>query len=81
MLDLSDLVKKRDYDAKTSKIVWKCFTTCDYDRFTSDVLNAKLVNKLDFRNLGKRSHLNTKLAALATKATLKVKQDKIVRRQ
>ena len=31
--DVSNLVKKTDYDAKISHIVAKCFTTSDYNKF------------------------------------------------
>ena len=75
---LSGLVKKTDYDAKISKFEGKYFTSSDYNKFASDVLDAKikqkeLANKSDISNLVKNSDL------LATKAELKAKQDKIVK--
>ena len=79
--DVSSLVKKTNYDAKISNIKGKCFTTSDYNKFTSDVPDAKIkqkewVNKSDISNLVKNSDLNTKLATLATKVEL-IKQSKI----
>ena len=75
---LSGLVKKTDYDAKISKFEGKYFTNSDYNKFASDILDAKikqkeLANKSDISNLVKNSDL------LATKAELKAKQDKIVK--
>ena len=81
---VSDLGKKIDYNAKISEIEGKYFSTSDYNKFTSDILDVKikqkeLVNKSDISNLGKNSDFNTKLAILVTKAGLKVEQDKIVK--
>ena len=81
---VSDLVKKTDYNARKSEIERNYITTSDYNKFTSDILNAKikqkkLVDKSDISNLIKISDLNTKLAALAAKAQLKAEQDKIVK--
>ena len=75
---LSGLVKKTDYDSKISKFEGKYFTSSDYNKFASDILDAKikqkeLANKSDISNLVKNSDL------LATKAELKAKQDKIVK--
>ena len=74
--DVSDSVKKIDYDSKIKDIGEKYFTTFDYNKFTSDILDSKikqkeLVNKSDFSNLVNNSELNTKLATLATKTKLK----------
>ena len=49
---VSGLVKKTDYDAKIKDIEGKYFTSADYGKFTSDVLDEKikqkeLVNKYD----------------------------------
>ena len=60
------LVKKTNYDAKTSEIERKYFTTSDYDKFNSDILDAKiklkeLVTKSHISNLVKNSDLNAKL--------------------
>ena len=43
--DASGLVKKTDYDAKTTEIEGKYFTTSDYNNFTSDILDAKIKQK------------------------------------
>ena len=43
--DASGLVKKTDYDAKTTEIDGKYFTTSDYNNFTSDILDAKIKQK------------------------------------
>ena len=81
--DVSCLVKKTVYNAKTSEIDKKYFTTSDYNKFTSDILHAKikqkeLISKFNISNLVKGSDLNIKLAILPTKAELKTQQDKIV---
>ena len=65
-------------DAKISKFEGKYFTSSDYNKFASDILDAKikqkeLANNSDISNLVKNSDL------LATKAELKAKQDKIVK--
>ena len=75
--NLSGLVKKTDYDNKILEIKRKYFTTSAYNKFKSDILDAKikqkeLVNKSDISNLIKNSGLIIKLTTLATKAKLKV---------
>ena len=52
IVSVSGLVKKTDYDAKIKDIEGKYFTTDDYNKFTSDILDVKikqreLVNKSD----------------------------------
>ena len=52
IVSVSGLVKKTDYDAKIKDIEEKHFTTDDYNKFTIDILDAKikqkeLVNKSD----------------------------------
>ena len=42
ILDVSNLVKKTDYNAKISDIESKYFTTSDYNKFTSVTLDAKI---------------------------------------
>ena len=84
--DLSGLLRKIDYDARISQVVGKYFTNSDYNKFTSDILDAKvkenkLVDQSDNSNLVKNSDLNTKIATLATKAEVKLEQDKIVKLQ
>ena len=66
ILDLSVLVMKTDCHAKTSEIEGKYFTTSDYSKFTSAILDAKikqvgLFSKSNISNLVKNSDLNTKL--------------------
>ena len=43
--DVSDLVKKTDYDTKIKDIKGKYFTTVDYNKFTSDIFDAKVKQK------------------------------------
>ena len=43
--DVSNLVKKTDNDAKISDIKSKCFATADYNKFTSQILDAKIKQK------------------------------------
>ena len=50
---VSNLVRKTDYNTKTSDIKAKYFTTSDYKKFTKEILDAKmkereLVDKFDF---------------------------------
>ena len=76
--NVSGLVKKTDYNSKMSDIEGKYITISDYNKFISDISDAKtkhkeLVNKSDI------SDLNAKLETLATKAELKAEQDKIVK--
>ena len=64
----------------------KFFTSSDYNKFTKEMLDAKIkekgsVNKSDITHLIQNSDLNTKLTTLATKAELKTQQDKIVKLQ
>ena len=37
---------KREYDPKTKNIKGKYFTTADYNRFTSDILESKIKQKI-----------------------------------
>ena len=39
---VSDLIKKTDYETKILEIDGKYITTSDYDKFTSDMLDAKI---------------------------------------
>ena len=79
--DVSDSVRKTDHNTKISDNEAKYFTTSYYNKFTKEILDAKikdegLVDKSDISNLVKNSDLNKKLATLATNAKLKVEQDK-----
>ena len=42
---VSDLVKKTDYDAKAKDIEEKYFNASNYNKLTSDTLDAKIENK------------------------------------
>ena len=39
--NVSDLVTKNDFDAKMSDIESKYFTTCDYNKFTNNIMMQK----------------------------------------
>ena len=43
--DVSDLVNKTDYKAKISHIEKTYFTTSDYNKFTKEILDAKIQEK------------------------------------
>ena len=43
--NVSDLVKKINYNAKTKDIKIKCFKTSNYNKFTKEILAAKIKNK------------------------------------
>ena len=86
ILNVSNVVKKTDYDAKTSVIEGKYFTTSDYNKFTRDILDAKLkeqelVDKSAIAGFTSNADLKIKVATLATKVELKAEQDKIVKLQ
>ena len=81
-LNVSDLVKKADYDAKISDNETKYFTTSDYNKFASEIVSVTikekgLVGKSDIFEFIGNSDLDKKLATLAAKAELKGEQDKI----
>ena len=46
ILNVSDLVKNADYDAKISEMEKKYFTTSEYNKFTSNTFDAKLTQKV-----------------------------------
>ena len=80
------MVKKKVYDTKILHIEGKYFTTSDYNKFMSDILDAKvkekeLLDKSNISNLVKNSDLNLKLKTSATKAELKAEQDQMVKLQ
>ena len=79
--NVSGLVKKSDYDTKVTDIEGKYFTTSDYNKFKSDIRDAKikqewLVNKFHIFNHVKDSNINKKIATLATKLELKAEKNK-----
>ena len=85
MLNVSNVVKKTNYNAKISGIEAKYFTTSGYNKFTKETLNAKIkekgiVHKSNISNLVENSDSNTKLAT-STKTVLNAEQDKIVKLQ
>ena len=43
-------MNKTDYDAKILEIEEKYFTTADYNKFTSDILDAKMKKKKKKKN-------------------------------
>ena len=49
--NINDLVKKTDYDAKISEMEKKYFTTSDYNKFTSNTLDAKITQKSFLMNM------------------------------
>ena len=64
------------------EIEGKYFTTSDYNKFMSDILDAEIkyqeiVNRSDISNLVENSDWNTRLATLAKKEELEAAQDKI----
>ena len=85
MPDFTGLVKKTDYEAEILHIEGKYFTIFIYNKFTSDILDARLkqkelVKKSDISNLVKISDLHTNFTK-ATKAELKAEQNKIIELQ
>ena len=61
--NVSYRVKKADYDAKTSEVENKHFTTSGYNKFTSNILDTRITQK----KLVNESGLNEKMKILATK--------------
>ena len=66
-----------------SNIEAKCFTTSDYNKFTSEILETKikkgLVCKSSISNIVKMFDLNRKIVPLATKAKLLANQNELVK--
>ena len=80
--------KKADYDAKIKDIRNKYFTTSDYNKFTNNILDAKIVAKKLVDESGLNKKMKTKALAtkeviktLATKAESIAGQNKIVKFQ
>ena len=62
----------------------KYFTTFDYNKLRNEIIDNKinekeLAKKTDISEFIENTNLNNKIATLATKAELKVEQDKIVK--
>ena len=45
MPNVSDLVKKANYDAEIKDFKNRYFNTSDYDKFTNNILDAKIIRK------------------------------------
>ena len=52
--NVSDIVKKTDYDAEIPDIDVKYFTMSDYNKFTNDILDAKIKQSISkfIKNIG-----------------------------
>ena len=81
--NVSDIVRRGDYDAEIKDIKNKCFTTSDYNKFTNNILDEKITRKkfvnesvLNEKKKKKREEIKKKMA---TEADLKAEQDKIVK--
>ena len=46
MPNISNLVKKTDYNTEISDIDARFFNTSDYNKFTGEILNAKLKKRI-----------------------------------
>ena len=85
--DVSNLVKKTDYNAKILDIKYRYFTTADYNKFTTNqTLDAKikpkeLFDKSAIAGFTNNAGLNKKVETLARKAELKAEQNKITKWQ
>ena len=84
--DVSKLLKKTDCNTVIKDTNRKYFTTADYNKFTSNILDTdikqkQLVSESNISDLINNSLLSANLAILATKVPLKAKQDKIVKLQ
>ena len=65
IISVSGLVKKTDYDAKIKDIERKYFSTTDYNKFTSDILDVKIKQK----ELVSKSDIDKKLINVSGKIT------------
>ena len=82
--EISILVEKTAYNANIRDFKCKYFTTPDYDKCTSQTLDAKIKQKalLDQSAIAgfiNNTDLNKKVATLATKTALKTEQNKITK--
>ena len=69
---------------KISDIEGKYFTTSDYNKFTSELIDTKieqkeLINKSDISRFINNSDLENMIKTIATKAEIKAEQDKILK--
>ena len=84
--DVSSSVKKTNYDLKILDIESKYFTTADYNKFTSQTLDAKIKQKkvIDKSNIAdfiNNADLHKKKSNISDKTELKAEQDKIMKLQ
>ena len=63
--DVSNLVKKTDYDAKITKIENEYFTTSDYNKFTKDIAD----NSIKRKNLATKRDFDAKLQDISKRIT------------
>ena len=80
--NVSNQVKKANYDTKISDIEHKYTTPADYNRFTKDIVTERikekgLVDKSAISGFINNTDLNQKVVTLATKAELKAEKKKI----
>ena len=82
--NVNDLVKKVDYNEKIKDIESKYLTASDYNKFSNNILDAKItkkkkkkVNKSGLDEKIKNLAIKGEFKKLVTKVLLKAKQDKI----
>ena len=71
--DVSNLVKKTDYDAKISEIENKCITTAEYNKFSKDIVannikSKNLVNKSAIARFINNADLDKKNSNISSKS-------------
>ena len=86
MPNISDLVKIADYDAEIKDIKDKYFITSDFNKFTNNILHAKiaakkLVNESGLNENKKTLATKEEIKKISNKAELKLEKDKIERIQ
>ena len=82
--NVSNQVKKANYDTKISDIEHKYTNAADYNRFTKDIVTERikekgLVDKSAISGFINNTDLNQKVVTLATKAELKAEKNKIIK--
>ena len=65
----SDLIKKADYDKKISEIENKYFAISDYNKLTSNTLDAKVTQKIYLMNLNEKIKISATKEEIKTLAT------------
>ena len=77
MPNVSGLVKKANYDAEIKDFKNKYFNTSDYNKFTNNILDAKIIRKkLVKKNVFITLVTKEEIKKLAKNADLKAEQDK-----